>query len=304
MHRRNVTGPLILGIVILALFLLPLGSRPTETLSGDGLAAGARPVPSASPQTSGPIRVTTSNVTIDGVTITSSATSGSAISVIGTASSPIHDITIRNCTLSGFGTGIEVRYAQNVVIDNCTVTDADYAGIALYSTVGGRITNNTVQRIGTTRTNFSSADANNAYGITLDRRAVDSLATDPRSADVVVDHNLVEDVPLWMGLNTHAGANLTFSNNVVRRTPRAIFVAGDGSGNGPIAITITGNRLEQPVTKDGGTTNIEGILYSHLDGGSITGNAVDRRFGSANGTDYEGVSTGVTISGNAPLPAP
>ncbi len=269
----------------------PPPANPTPPPSGGG-----------SYRTSGPISITKSNVVIDGVSITSSGVSGIGIVAEGTASNPIENITIRNCKVKGFRLGIEVRHAKNVVVQNCIVTDADYVGIGYYSVVGGRISSNTVQRIGTTRTNFSTGIGNNAYGIILDRNASASLTTDPRVTNVVVDHNLVEDVPLWMGINTHAGAHLTFSNNIVRRTPRAIFVAGDGGGNSPIDVKITGNRLEQPVTKSGGTTNIEGILISSLSGGAITNNAVARAYGSPNGTDYGGASTGITRSGNVSIP--
>ena len=300
-HTRSVRGLLVVGIAIVAFWAVAaLISRPSESTAGDGLKVGAAPIPS--PRTSDPILVTSSNVVIDGVSLASSRTDGIGISVQGTPDSPLHDVTIRNCAISGFGTGIEVRHAENVVIENCVVTDADYAGIAGYSMVGGRISNNTVQRIGTTRTNMDTDVLNNAYGITLDRFAPGSLTTDPMSADVVVDHNLVEDVPLWMGINTHAGDHLTIANNIVRRAPRAIFIAGDGSDNPPSDVKIVGNRLEQPVTKPGGTTNIEGILISHLRGGAITGNAVARGYGSPDGTDYQGVSTGITISGNTSIP--
>ncbi len=55
------------------------------------------------------------------------------------------------------------------------------------------------------------------------------------------------------------------------------------------------------MTKSGGTSDIEGILYSRLQGGSIKGNAVARGYGSPNGYDYGGSSTGVSISGNSSI---
>jgi hypothetical protein len=275
------------------------------------LVTGTAPPPPSSPppstppasgyRSSGPITITSSNVVIDGVSVASSGQSGIGIVAEGTASNPIQNITIRNCKVKGFRLGIEVRHAKNVTVQNCFVSDADYVGIGYYSVVGGRITGNTVQRIGMTRTNFSTGIGNNAYGIILDRNSGASLTTDPRVTSVTVDHNLVEDVPLWMGINTHAGAHLNIASNVVRRTPRAIFIAGDGGGNNPIDVTINANRLESPVTKSGGTTNIEGILISHLTGGAITNNAVARAYGSPNGTDYGGASTGITRFGNVPI---
>jgi Right handed beta helix region len=262
------------------------------------------PSPTPPSTTSPPIVVTTNDVTIDGVTITSSGQTGDAIQAIGTASEPITNLTIRNCTIDGFNMGIEARHVVNLVIENCLIEDANYAGIAVYSGVGGRISGNTIRRIGYARTDLTVPDVgNNAYGITLDRSTVSgSFVLDPRSSDFLVDGNLIEDVPLWMGLNTHAGSNITFSNNTVRRCPRAIFIAGDSAGNLPENINVTGNTLEQAVTKTGGTTDIEGVLYSQLQGGSITNNAISSTYGTPGYFDFQGLSTGVTISGNTVIP--
>jgi hypothetical protein len=249
--------------------------------------------------------VRTDGVVIDGVTITSDGSTGQAIYAKGSPSKPIRNLTIRNCTIKGFSIGILAEHVENLVIDHCTIEDADYAGIAIYSGVGGRITNNAIRRIGTTRTDLTVEFVeNNAYGITLDRSPTDDLERDPRSSDFLIDGNLVEDVPLWMCLNTHAGERLVFSNNTTRRCPRAIFIAGDSTENShaPIDITITNNRLEEAVTKKGGTDDVEGILISELQGGTITGNLVSRSYGTSNVNDYLGRSVGVTISGQQDIP--
>jgi hypothetical protein len=266
------------------------------------------PSPTVPPTTSGPIVVTANNVTIDGVTITSSSLTGSGIKAFGTSSAPIRNLTIRNCTIRGFNIGIEARHVENLVIQNCVIEDADYAGIAIYSGVGGRISGNAIRRIGSTRTDFTvSYKQNNAYGITLDRSHTGNLTTDPLSSGFVIDSNVVEDVPLWMCMNVHAAANTTFSNNIGRRCPRGIFIAGDGDSplNHPINITVIGNRLEQSVTKAGGTTNKVGVLTAGLQGGSITGNYISSTFSAAI-YDYtgegNGASVNVTISGNTLTP--
>jgi hypothetical protein len=281
-----------------------VGRLATTTTAVRGATATSATVQ----RVSGPIVVTTSNVTIDGVSITSSGMSGAGIQATGTAANPIRNLTIRNCTIKGFRFGILMRHVQNLVIQNCRITDADYAGIGIYSGVGGRISGNIVQRIGMTRTNLSEPGIeNNAYGITLDRNAWGSFTTDPRSSDFVIDHNLVEDVPLWMCMNTHAGARLTFSDNTTRRCPRAIFIAGDSGPytNHPIDVTVTRNRLEQAVTKTGGTTSKIGVLTAGLQGGSITNNAISSTF-SAPVYDYagegNGASVNVTISGTTIIP--
>ncbi len=126
---------------------------------------------------SGPIVVTASDVTIDGVSLTSSSSTGSGILARGTAATPIRNLTIRNCSITGFNVGIELDYVTNVTVQNCTVSKAAYAGIRVLSGVGGRINGNTVSFIGP-QSQAASNDCAvaagtpgecDAYGIDLER---------------------------------------------------------------------------------------------------------------------------------------
>jgi parallel beta-helix repeat protein len=261
--------------------------------------ATPKPTPAPTSSTSGPITVTSDNVTIDGVTITSSGISGAGISATGTVSNPISNLTIRNCTIKGFRLGIYLRFVKNVTIENCTITDADYAGIAIFSGIGGRISGNTILRIGMTKDPATGFQGNNTYGIMLNRSESSSLTTDPPSQDFMIDHNVVRDVPLWMCLNLHGARNVTFSANTTSGCPRAIFIAGSPMGSGVTQsanVTVTGNRLEPPKTKPGGTTDIEGVLIASLQGGLITNNAISTSY-TPPVFDYQGASVNITISG-------
>jgi hypothetical protein len=246
--------------------------------------------------------VTSDNVTIDGVVITSSSQSGTAISAIGTWQAPIRNLTIRNCRIDGFNTAIEARHVENLVIDHCTITDALYGGIMVFSGVGGRITNNTIQRIGY---QVQPTIDVNAYGIALSRVATTSLQTDPRSSNFTVSGNVITDIPTWQGLDTHAGSNLTLSDNIIRRTMRPIFITGDSAGNHALAVSITGNRLEQAEDFPGGS-GLAAVTLVNLQGGSVTNNAISVTYPTPFVYDYLGVdpagSTGVTISGQTSIP--
>lgn len=255
---------------------------------------------------SSPITVTTDNRTIDSLSFSATTSNGPQgsrtifIFAQGTASVPIDNLTITNCTFSGGTIAIWLRHVTNVTIENCTIEDPDYAGVDLWSCITGSVAGNTIRRVGYTRTDFSDgAFGNNAYGIVLNRNESSSLVTDPHTELIVVDNNLIEDVPLWMGMNGHGGVDNTWSNNIVRRCPRAFFNAGSPGGGNPSGIIVTANRLEHPVTKTGGTSDIEGVLYSHWTGGSITNNQIDHAFGGTGYFDYQGASSGVTISGNS-----
>jgi len=246
-------------------------------------------------------------VTIDGVTITGAVNgSGAGIRATGTAANPIRNLTIRNCTISGFNVGILLYYVANVTIEHCTISDAGYGGIMIYSGIGGRIAGNTVARIGVGRGSLTTPGAeNNAYGIALSRIATTNFTTDPRSSNFVVDGNLVTDVPLWHCYDTHAGARITFSNNTSGRCPRAYFITVDGIGTHPQDISLSGNRLNQDVQISGGT-NLTAITIVNLNTGTITNNAIWSGYGTPYVYDYLGIdpagSTNLTIFGQSTFP--
>lgn len=275
----------------------------TQVATLQAQVAALQPSPSPTPSptpppASGPLTITTSGTVIDGAVINlSGTTAGMGINVAGTAASPVANVTIRNCTITGGLFGIYATHVTNLVVQNCRISDVGYAAIAGYSWVGGQVIGNVINRVGTTKDPINGFQGNNAYGITLDRNHTGNLATDPLSSDVTIDHNTVEDVPLWMCINLHAGVRVSITNNTTGGCPRAVFVAGDGDGNQPSAVTITGNTILRAVTKSGGTTDLESVLYSHLTGGSVTANQIGQTYGSMP-FDYQGVSTGVTVSGN------
>src|SRR5262249_55922111 len=158
-----------------------------------------------------------------------------------------------NLTIESFAdTAIRLSQVTDIEIKNCDIEDAAYAGILIMSGIGGSIADNTIRRIGYT-TDPNGANGNKAYGIPLSPNATDDFTANPRSWGITLDGNLVEDVPLWHCLDTHAGSQLTFNNNIVRRCPRAVFITGDSLGYHPENIAITGNHLEEAVTKPGGT---------------------------------------------------
>jgi outer membrane biosynthesis protein TonB len=262
--------------------------------------------PIVSPTTSGPILVTTNDVTIDGVTISSSGSTGYGIHALGTAANPVRNLTIRNCTIKGFNVSIWAEHVTNLKIDHCLIQDADYAGILVFSGVGGTISNNTIQRIGAARTDLTIAGKeNNAYGIALSRIATSDFVANPRSSNLLVTGNLVEDVPLWHCYDTHAGDTITFSNNISRRCPRAYFITLDGLGTQPKNVTLTGNRIEQARQVSGGT-NSDAVTLVNLQGGSVTNNLVSTTYPTPWVYDYLGLnaagSSNITVSGQVAIP--
>jgi parallel beta-helix repeat protein len=190
--------------------------------------------------------VTANDVTLDGLHIIGvQATTYNAnevgVEVRATAAAPVRRLTIRNSEIANFGFGgTYLRQVSDLVVENNNVHDGVYAGIMVLSGRGGRITGNTVQRIGMVG---SGANSGNAYGIAL-TRGFGTLATEPTTADFLVDGNTVEDVPTWHAIDTHAGERITFSNNMMYRVMRGIYVTSDDNNNLAHNIAITGNRIE------------------------------------------------------------
>ena len=289
-----MAGALVGTTMLLGATARSVGPEPTPTPPGPTFPPSA---------ISGPIVVTQDNVTIDGKSITGSG-SGSGIKAIGTAANPISNLTIRNCAIKGFTIGIDVQYVENLTIENCTIDDSVYAGIMVISGVGGHISGNTIRKVGY-YTPLTTSYENNAYGIALTRVASSNFTANPRTSDFVVDGNTIEDVPYWHCLDTHAGQNITFSNNTVRRCPRALFITGDSIGTHPKNVTVTGNRLEQAVQVSGGT-NPTAITLVNLDTGRITNNTISTTYTTPFVYDYLGGgatgSTNMTVSGQITIP--
>lgn len=203
------------------------------------------------------LHVTASNVTLDGLTIT-----GGSVAKYG----------------------ILAHRVQNLVVRRSTITDIEYGGIMALSVSGGTIAGNHVARIGTRLSN-----GDNAYGI-----ALSNYDGQPVTTDVTVDRNVVEDVPTWHGLDTHAGRRLAFTNNVVRRVSRALFLTSGAS-----SITVTGNQLLSP---DPVTYNLSAITLVRTDRVTISGNAWSRDWDGRYINDYGDDSTNLVVSNNTVVP--
>ena len=154
------------------------------------------------------------------------------------ATSNVSQITLSDDTISGFdGKGIDANFVDGFTFSFNAISNIWNAGISGTSVKNGHISGNHV---------FNVVGTPNSYGIILSR-AYGSLAVYPRSSDIEVSGNTIEDVRNWDGINTHAGQRLKILNNVVRRSRNAIFVAGMANASGgadvlaPLDVTVSGN---------------------------------------------------------------
>jgi hypothetical protein len=280
-----------LPLALLVAMALILGAAKPAACPAPTPRPTAAPTP-APTTASGPLIVTTNDVTIEGRSFTGTKGSGYAIHAVGTAADPVRNLTIRNCTTSGFNVAIWLEHVANVTVENCSIDDAGYAGILALNAIGGRFAGNVIRRVGP-QTVWRTGDPEiDAYGIAFEHGAL--------SSDVVVDGNLIEDVPQWQGINAHNGTDLTISNNVVRRVRRAYWFAPTPADS-LVSIVVTGNRAEQ-ARSDQPTA----YFISDSDNCSITGNSLDTSFPvNADGgewlnfiRDYLAISRGLVRSGN------
>ncbi len=235
-----------------------------------------------------------SNVTVSGMRLMGPGYDAQrnhfGISVRGaSATSYVSNITLFDNSVSGWdGQGIDASFVDGFTFSNNVISNIWYAGIGGTSVKNGHITGNHV---------FNIVGTPNAYGIYLSR-GYGSLAANPRSSDVEVSDNTIEDVPNWDGLNTHAGQRIQFLANIVRRCRYAIFIAGayDTSGGtetfAPLDVTVSGNTLASGVTDGSRGTGIwfsgagSGLGSStELATGVISANAITGYGDQSNGAD-------------------
>jgi hypothetical protein len=227
-----------------------------------------------------------SHVTVSGMTLRGpgydAQRSHFGISVQGgSATSYFSNITLSGNSISGWdGDGIDAAFVDGFTFSNNVISNIWYAGIGGVSVKNGQISGNHV---------FNIVGGPNAYGIYLSRMYGGGLAVNPRSSDVVVSGNTIEDVPNWHGLDTHAGQRIQFLNNIVRRCQTAIFVTGDpdsSSGADMFAsldVTVSANTLESGVTDGSRHT---GIWFSGA--GSGLGSSTELATGVISGNTITG----------------
>ena len=285
----------------------PVGS--TLTLIGCSFTAGATVSKSmtivggsitvAGSATPG-LTVAASNVTIDGMTITGPQNSAYVASDYASGiytHDPISNLTIKNSRVSNFGhDGMLLDHVTNLVVEGNTVTDIAYAGIAVLSGIGGRITNNLVERVGVIATGLPEDNGiyANSYGIVLEAM---NPAVDPPCSDFVVSGNTVNDVPKWHAFDTHNGQRITFTGNTVRRSRSAFFITAAGSPRAT-DVDVNGNTIY------GFAGSAYGITFVFTTGGynrnnQIIGWPAGREIYGAYGTDGPGATPiALSVSGN------
>jgi hypothetical protein len=189
----------------------------------------------------------------------------------------ISRITVQDCRIDRWGNeGIRLSWVSDFEVLNCTIEQVNYAGVLCLSVSDGRIAGNHIEDVPGTP---------NAYGITLTRSNNDSLTTHPRSQRVSVSGNTIRNIPVWNGIDTHGGADITITNNVVESCLGPIWCVDARNGSNvatfaPQRVVVSNNVITNPLSTGAAGP---GVIVAGADSG----------IGSV--TEY---ATGIVVSNN------
>jgi hypothetical protein len=199
------------------------------------------------------LTISSSDVVIDGLefrgasfdaTPTNVVRNDRAIRASGTNSlSPIRRLRFTNLKINGFaGVAIDVRFAENVQVNECQIQYCGYAGVSFLSVIGGLVTGNQVRFIDATTVNTS---IDNPFCISFSRNPGQTLTDSAPCQECIMANNVVSDCRTWTGLDIHGSVKCQIVNNVVARCVNGIVIQYDGSSDpypkSPEDIIVSGN---------------------------------------------------------------
>lgn len=246
------------------------------------------------------IYVTASNVRISSLTLRGPSSAAYVINengiyAKGTSGAHLSNVTVDWVEVYNFGSdGISTEYVDGISLSRPHVHDCGYAGIAVNSCTDGLISQPRIKDI-------TPGTVGNAYGVYLSQRTDGDAPT----SRVTVNAGVIRDIPVWEGMDTHGGKDITFSNNVITNCKMGIVatVAVEPTGSQQSErITITGNTISAGGHADPG----RGIVISGKDSSArakniaISGNAIDSMGGTGSqeqGAIYVQYVDGLSISG-------
>lgn len=195
--------------------------------------------------------ITSSNVTIRGLRIDGtgrtdglSAPNAGLIKAQGTSSGILDNIVIEDCYLTNSKfTAIELEWVRYGRVANNAIKTHTYGGIMLFSVRACAVVGNVIEEI---------YGYSNGYGIAVSDYV---NATWARSEDVSIVGNTIIDVRDWEGIDTHGGIRISIVGNVLRKCKDGIaLIAGNSDRvTGPEDVTVVGNVIDRSIATSGGS---------------------------------------------------
>lgn len=263
----------------------------------------------------GALYITSDDVTVKGLEIVGpqnavAVGNEKAIQAYGaSATVPIKNLKCKDLRIRRWGyIGFWLSYVERFVIRDCEINNIARAGLVTLSCSFGTIDGNYIH-------DMTQPDNQvNSYGIQLTRYQQYDMVVSPRSHHITVSNNHIDGVPKWEGIDTHAGAYITISNNTVLDTKVGIAVVGcpDETGvdlYGPKYVTVTGNTIDSGVTDGSRDAGIQFVGPTPTVGncpdwgtGTIVGNTIighGRESSSTSGAIQFYGTKGLVVSGNS-----
>ena len=167
------------------------------------------------------------------------------ISCQGTLETPRHNIHIGRVAMESFaGGGLVCRFVKNLTTsEGLEISDARYYGIGLGSCDTVKLVKPVIRNI-----TPMSASNPNCYGITA-THSDGTPELEPSSSNITIEEALIEDVPTWVGIDTHGGKKITVLRPTIRRCLWGIsLVSGPGEDGSeqraPLDFLIDSPRIE------------------------------------------------------------
>jgi hypothetical protein len=198
------------------------------------------------------LNITSSNVTLDGLEIEGAGNSvynsnGRLIAAVGTdngannAPTYIFNITICNCNLHDAGrSGVYAAFVDNFKVTNNRVTDVGYSGIQCFSVKNAVIENNVVDTISP---GVPVGASFQGYGIELNRTLSSDLVRFTICENITVSYNIVKNISIWEGIDTHGGKNLNIVGNTISNCANGIAIVRSLESSGGAQTIATENVI-------------------------------------------------------------
>ncbi|MBR9683192.1 hypothetical protein GOV03_01510, partial [Candidatus Woesearchaeota archaeon] len=239
-----------------------------------------------------------SNVSLDcqGYTIDGTATASTyGINALGTASSDLTNLTIKNCTVEDFDRGINLDYVSDSLFENFTMIGQGNAGVKVLRVDNSQFNNfscsgatgssdNGIDLSTSEYNNFTNGTlVNNWYGLNMGSNA---------KYNIITKLNISDNSNMGMLVQTGSTGNLIYDNYFSNHSQYQVYMTADplanqwnGTGTGP---NIIGGAV------------IAGNYYSDFSGPDDNGDGIfdiGRSF-SRQGIDYFPLSDGNNVRAN------
>lgn len=215
----------------------------------------------------------------------------------------IKNIVIEDCEISNIGyDGIKMQFVSNFRIRRNNIKNTFQAGVIGYSCKDGVVSYNKISDI--------KDSVARSYGVAMTRVESDSLEVNPRSSNVKIHHNTVENILEWEGIDTHGGDNIVIIDNTVLNCKNGIAIVSSDNGsqvqtfapkNCVVAFNKVINSLETGVNDwgisvAGCNTNVEKALDCTVIGNTVKNHGLENS--GTSGALYIRHTENLTISDN------